>query len=183
MDDRTRVVPPTTAPAAPMTRPPGASAKAIARRRRFPTVYYLRRYARWRIPRFGFDATDGGAGTDGGIARNAAALDAIELMPRYGIDDGSCHMETELFGRRYSAPFGVAPMGMPGIVWPGAEKYLAQAAQRARVPYTAGTVASSTVEELAALALRAAEPAAAGVLPESLSRCSLFKSARSSAAT
>jgi len=43
-------------------------------------------------------------------------------------------------------------MGMPGIVWPGAEKYLAAAAQRARVPYTAGTVASSTVEELAALA-------------------------------
>ena len=51
MDDRTRVVPPTTAPATPMTRPAGTSAKAISRRRRFPTVYYLRRTARWRIPR------------------------------------------------------------------------------------------------------------------------------------
>ena len=135
-----------------MTRPAGVRAIAIARRRRFPTVYYLRQHARRRIPKFGFDATDGGAGTDGGIARNAAALDAIELMPRYGVDDGSCHMEVELFGRRYAAPFGVAPMGMPGIVWPGAEKYLAKAAQRARIPYTAGTVASSTVEELAELA-------------------------------
>jgi L-lactate dehydrogenase (cytochrome) len=61
-------------------------------------------------------------------------------------------METVLFGKSYSAPFGIAPMGLPGIVWPGAEKYMAAAAKKARVPYTAGTVASSTVEELAAIA-------------------------------
>ncbi|PWT92923.1 MAG: alpha-hydroxy-acid oxidizing enzyme [Proteobacteria bacterium] len=127
-------------------------ARAVKRRSRFPTIYYLRQHAQRRIPKFGFDATDGGAGADGGIARNAAALDAIELMPRYGVDDGSCHMEIELFGRRYAAPFGIAPMGMPGVVWPGAEKYLAKAARRARIPYTAGTVASSTIEELAELA-------------------------------
>src|SRR5262245_62591494 len=102
MDDRTRVPPPIAPLAAPMTRPAGASAQAVARRRRFPTLYYLRQHARRRIPKFGFDATDGGAGTDGGIARNAAALDAIELLPRYGVDDGSCHMEVELFGRRYN---------------------------------------------------------------------------------
>ncbi|MGB7831166.1 MAG: alpha-hydroxy-acid oxidizing protein, partial [Xanthobacteraceae bacterium] len=152
MDDKTRVIPQGAPSTAPMTRPAGANAQTLERRRRFPTVYYLRQHARRRIPKFGFDATDGGAGTDGGIARNAAALDAIELMPRYGVDDGSCHMDVELFGRRYAAPFGVAPMGMPGIVWPGAEKCLAKAAQRARIPYTAGTVASSTVEELAELA-------------------------------
>ena len=39
-------------------------------------------------------------------------------------------MDVELFGRSYAAPFGVAPMGMPGIVWPGAENCLAKAAQR-----------------------------------------------------
>src|SRR5262245_66376456 len=152
MDDRTRVPPPIAPLAAPMTRPAGASAKAVARRRRFPTLYYLRQHARRRIPKFGFDATDGGAGTDGGIARNAAALDAIELMPRYGVDDGACNMEVELFGRRYAAPFGVAPMGMPGVVWPGAEKYRAMAAQRARAPSTAETVGRSTVQALDALA-------------------------------
>jgi (S)-mandelate dehydrogenase len=152
MDDTTRVPPAPAASTAPMARPASANARGFERRRRFPTVFYLRQHAQRRIPKFGFDATDGGAGTDGGIARNAAALDAIELMPRYGVEDGSCHMEVELFGRRYAAPFGVAPIGMPGVVWPGAEKYLAKAAQRARIPYTAGTVASSTVEELAELA-------------------------------
>lgn len=150
MDDRTKIAP--ALHALPMAAPPPGMKRQADLHRRFPTVHYLREHARTRIPKFGFDATDGGAGRDGGIARNAAALDAIELMPRYGIDNGTCDMETELFGKRYAAPFGIAPMGMPGIVWPGAEKYLAMAAKRARVPYTAGTVASSTVEELAKLA-------------------------------
>jgi L-lactate dehydrogenase (cytochrome) len=112
----------------------------------------MREHARTRIPKFGFDATDGGAGKDGGIARNAASFDAIELMPRYGIDKGTLDMETVLFGKSYSAPFGISPVGLPGIVWPGAEKYMAAAAKKARVPYTAGTVASFSVEELAPIA-------------------------------
>ena len=74
MDDKTRVIPQGAPSTAPMTRPAGANAQTLERRRRFPTVYYLRQHARRRIPKFGFDATDGGAGTDGGIARNAAAL-------------------------------------------------------------------------------------------------------------
>jgi len=150
MDDRTKVVPPPVA--LPMAPPGPGMARQAELRRRFPTVFYLREHAQKRIPKFGFDATDGGAGRDGGVARNASALDAIELMPRYGIDNGTCDMETELFGKKYSAPIGIAPMGLPGIVWPGAEKYLAKAAKKARIPYTAGTVASSTVEELAELA-------------------------------
>jgi L-lactate dehydrogenase (cytochrome) len=150
MDDRTKITPPpVTLPMAPAA--PGAKRQAELRRR-FPTIFYLREHARKRIPKFGFDATDGGAGRDGGVARNAAAFDSIELMPRYGIDKGTCDMETVLFGKSYAAPIGIAPMGLPGIVWPGAEKYLAAAAKRARIPYTAGTVASSTVEELAAIA-------------------------------
>ena len=52
-----------------------------------------------------------------------------------------------LFGRRYAAPIGVAPMGGPAIVWPGADEYLAQAAQRARVPYVLGTVGGMTIEQ------------------------------------
>ena len=150
MDDRTKVVPPVNA--LPMSKPTPGTARQVKLRRQFPTLHYMREHARTRIPKFGFDATDGGAGKDGGVARNAAAFDAIELMPRYGIDKGTLDMETVLFGKSYSAPIGIAPMGLPGIVWPGAEKYMAAAAKKARVPYTAGTVASSTVEELAAIA-------------------------------
>ena len=151
MDDRTKVIPPiANVPSGlPNMKPAKGMERQAKLRQMFPTVHYLRAHAEKRIPSFGYEATDGGAGRDLGIERNAAALDAIEMIPRYGIDNGTCDMSVELFGKRYNAPIGVAPIGLPGIVWPGAEVYMARAAKRAGVPYCAGTVASFTVEELA----------------------------------
>ena len=117
--------------------------------RRFPTIAYLRQGARRHIPRFAYEYCDGGAGADTGIARNWNALDAVELVPRYGVTTALPPIEVELFGRRYAAPIGIAPMGGPALVWPGADMYLAQAAQRARVPYTLGTVGTATIERIA----------------------------------
>lgn len=118
----------------------------------FPTVAYLREGARRRLPRFAFEYADGGAGADRGIARNWAALDAIELMPRYGRTTQLPGTEIDLFGRRYAAPIGIAPMGGPALVWPGADAYLAAAAQRARVPYVLGVAGGITVERAAEIA-------------------------------
>lgn len=123
-----------------------------ALRRRFPTIGHLRRHARRRIPRFAFEYSDGGAGADKGIARNWAALDAVELVPRYGVMPSLPPCEVELFGRRYAAPIGIAPMGGPALVWPGADRFMAQAAQKARVPYVLGTVGGLPIEEAAKLA-------------------------------
>jgi L-lactate dehydrogenase (cytochrome) len=120
--------------------------------RRFPTVTYLRDHARRRAPHFAFEYMDGGAGRDQGIARNWAALDAVEIVPRYGVVTTPPPIETELFGRRYAAPFGIAPMGGPSIVLPGADLLLAKAAQRARVPYVLGLVGGATIEQAAELA-------------------------------
>src|SRR5262249_44405942 len=120
--------------------------------RRFPTVAYLRRHARRHVPSFAFEYMDGGAGADDGIARNWRALDAVELVPRYGVTTALPPVGIELFGRHYSAPIGVAPMGGPSIVWPGADQYLAAPAQPARVPYTLGLVGGMTVERAAEIA-------------------------------
>jgi (S)-mandelate dehydrogenase len=120
--------------------------------RRFPTIPYLRAHARRHAPRFAFEYMDGGAGADAGIAQNWAALDAVELVPRYGVMPTLPPIDVELFGRHYSAPFGVAPMGGPSIVWPGADVLLAKAAQRARVPYTLGLVGGATIEQIAKVA-------------------------------
>jgi L-lactate dehydrogenase (cytochrome) len=43
-------------------------------------------------------------------------------------------------------------MGSPIVVWPGADKLLARAAQRARVPYTLGVAGGATIEEIAEIA-------------------------------
>src|SRR5215468_7972277 len=131
---------------------PADNPRFVKLHRRFPTVAYLRRHARRHVPRFAFEYMDGGAGTDGGIARNWSALDAVELVPRYGITSGLPPVEVELFGRRYAAPIGIAPMGGPSIAWPGADEYLARAAQAANVPYALSTVGGITIERAAELA-------------------------------
>jgi (S)-mandelate dehydrogenase len=127
-------------------------ARYLALHRRFPSVFHLRAHARRHVPNFAFEYMDGGAGADTGIAHNWAALDAVELMPRYGVTSGLPPTDVTLFGRHYAAPLGVAPMGGPAIAWPGADKYLATAAQRVRVPYVLSTVGGITIEEAAEMA-------------------------------
>jgi L-lactate dehydrogenase (cytochrome) len=124
----------------------------LKHQRRFPTIYDLRRGAERRLPHFAFEYGDGGAGDDTGIRHNWAALDSVELIPRYGIMPKLPPVGVELFGRHYAAPVGVAPMGSPIVVWPGADKLLARAAQRARVPYTLGVAGGATIEEIAEIA-------------------------------
>jgi (S)-mandelate dehydrogenase len=146
MDDRTAATASTIASTEPDQK------RATALHRRFPTIAHLRRYARRHVPHFVYEYMDGGAGADIGIAHNWAALDAVELVPRYGVMPALPPVEVELFGRRYAAPIGIAPMGGPALVWPGADAAMARAAQRARVPYALGTVGGMTIEEAGALA-------------------------------
>ena len=120
--------------------------------RRFPTTAWLRKEAPRNVPSFAYEYSDTGAGNDGGIADNWAALDAVKIVPRYGVMPSLPPTEVELFGTRYAAPIGIAPMGGPSIVWPGADLLMAKAAQRARVPYTLGVAGGASIEEVAAVA-------------------------------
>lgn len=130
----------------------GSGTSAAARlKQRMPTLDYLERAARRRIPRFAWDFLEGGTGADVGITENRAALDAVKLVPRYGAP-GPVDCGVDLFGTRYSAPIGISPVGVDGLVWPGATKLLAKAAAKARIPYVVGTLASASIEEVAALA-------------------------------
>ncbi len=120
--------------------------------RYFPTAFDLRNRARRRMPNFAFEYGDGGAGSDGGIQRNWRALDAVELVPRYGKVVAPPSAQTKILGRSYSAPIGISPVGGPGTCFPGAERYLAAAAQARRVPYTLGVLSGITVEQAAQIA-------------------------------
>src|SRR5262249_25538164 len=131
---------------------PADNPRFLKLHRRFPTIFYLRQHARRHVPNFAFEYMDGGAGAGGGIPRHLSALDPGELLPRAWVTPLLPAVDIELFGRRYSAPIGVAPMGGPSIVWPGADQHLAAAAQHARVPYVLGLVGGMTVERAAEIA-------------------------------
>src|SRR5262249_20911566 len=79
------------------------------------------------------------------------AFQAVELLPHYCIE-GKATTDTEIFGHRYAAPIGVAPMGSAGLMWPGAEKLFAAEAQRARIPYILATAGNASIGEIAAIA-------------------------------
>ena len=97
MDDRTAFVRPRASEHTQADHP-----RFLKLHRRFPSIAYLRRHARRRLPSFAFEYLDGGAGADGGIARNWRALDAVELVPRYGVTTSLPPVDIELFGKRYA---------------------------------------------------------------------------------
>lgn len=109
----------------------------------------LREIARRRLPRFAFDFIDGGAESETGLARNRRALDEVLLAPRYLADLTTIDTETELFGKTYAVPFGIAPMGFINMAWPGTDLMLARLAARKRIPHLVSTAASTPLEALA----------------------------------
>ncbi len=119
---------------------------------RYPSVAYLEERARRRIPHFAWEYLASGTGTDACVRRNRAALDEVTLTPRFMQGTFEPEITTTLFGVEYAAPFGVAPVGLTGLMWPHAERILARAAARQRIPYTLSTVATEAPETIGPLA-------------------------------
>jgi len=115
----------------------------------FPSVADLRQKAKSRIPKFAFDYLEGGCNEGLNLSRNENDFDNIYLKPNYLRVGGDIDMSVELFGRRYSAPFGVSPIGLQGLMWPNAPEILAKAAAKADIPYTLSTVSTSSIERIA----------------------------------
>jgi len=119
---------------------------------KYPSIEDLKSRAFKRVPHIGWEYLDMGTGDDKGVYRNRDELDNITLLPRIMKGEFDPNTETELFGDTYLAPFGVAPIGLGGIMWPGAERILATTAYKYQIPYTLSTVASQTPEEIGPIA-------------------------------
>lgn len=118
----------------------------------YPSVSYLEAAAKRRIPGFALDYVVNGLGGGVSVRKNRESLDRVELMPRYLSEADRPNLRCRLLGREYNAPFGVAPMGLSGLVWPHAEPILAQAAKAHNLPYTLSTVATVSLEDIYAVA-------------------------------
>jgi L-lactate dehydrogenase (cytochrome) len=117
----------------------------------YPSIDDLRNEARRRIPRFAFEYLDGGCNEDVNLNKNTADLRAVELKPRYLTKHPGSDMKTELFGHVYDAPFGIAPVGLQGLMWPGAPEILARAAFEHNIPFILSTVSTSSIETISEL--------------------------------
>lgn len=116
---------------------------------RYPSLHDLRLRARTRLPRFVWDYLDSGTGVEAARARNRRALDALGFAPSILHGEFEPDLNRPLFDLPYQLPFGIAPVGMSGLIWPDAERHLARAAAQAGIPYTLSTVASQSPEDLA----------------------------------
>ena len=114
----------------------------------YPAISDLRDRARARIPRFVWEYRDSATGTEATKLRNRTALDRVGMMPSVLHGEFQPDLTTEFLGVKRPLPFGIAPVGMSGLMWPDAEGHLARAAARAELAYTLSTVASQSPEDL-----------------------------------
>ena len=115
---------------------------------RYPDISFLREKARKRLPKFAFEYLDHGCNSDINLSRNTADIRAILLKPQYLTDFDQSDLKTELFGHTYDAPFGISPIGLQGLMWPGATEILAQAAATNNIPFILSTVATASLEKV-----------------------------------
>ena len=108
--------------------------------------------ARRRMPRMIFDFVDGAAGLERAKRLNREALDQIRLQPRVLITVDNRNLKKSFLGRVWELPFGIAPMGMCNLAWPGTDKILATAAVQYNIPLCLSTMASSSIEDIHRLA-------------------------------
>ncbi len=115
----------------------------------YPALSDLRARAQKRIPKFVWEYLDSATGSEATKHRNRASLDRVGLMPSILHGEFTPDLTTSLFGANLPLPFGIAPIGMSGLIWPDAEGHLARAAARANIPYSLSTVATQSPEDVA----------------------------------
>ncbi|MEM1388765.1 MAG: alpha-hydroxy acid oxidase [Pseudomonadota bacterium] len=113
---------------------------------RFPAISDLRERARARLPRFVWDYLDSATGNEAAATRNEVALDAVLFRPDILFAKPDFDLSTRFLGRDYAMPVGIAPVGMSGLIWPGAEVALARLAAKRKIAYTLSTVATQRPE-------------------------------------
>ncbi|TGV20440.1 alpha-hydroxy-acid oxidizing protein [Pseudoalteromonas sp. MEBiC 03607] len=116
---------------------------------KYPDISDLKKKAKQRIPRFAFDYLEGGCMEERSVQRNRDEINAVQLRSTLLKPFSGSDQSVELFGHTYSAPFGIAPVGLQGLMWPKAPEILAKAAAEKNIPYVLSTVSSSSLERIA----------------------------------
>ena len=118
---------------------------------RYPSIYDLKKRASDRTPAFAFEYLDGGCNEDVSLHRNTKEIRDVQLEPRYLRNYGESNPKTRLFGQSYDAPFGIAPVGLQGLMWPNSPEILAKASLKHNIPFILSTVTTMDIERASEL--------------------------------
>jgi len=108
-----------------------------------------RALAKARLPHFLFEYLDGGSYDELTLRRNVEDLQNVVLKQRVLRDVSEIDLSTEMFGRRWAMPVGLAPVGLSGMYARRGETQAGKAAAAANIPLTLSTVSVCTIEEVA----------------------------------
>lgn len=97
-----------------------------------------------------FHYLDGGADDEWTLRRNTEAFDDYQLLPNYLRDVSRVDLSTQALGTRLKLPFFLAPTGMSRLFHRDKELGVARAAEACGALYSLSTMASTTLEEVAA---------------------------------
>lgn len=103
-------------------------------------------------PLFGYIA--GASETNASLQMNADAFNEIAFLPRILKNTSSRSTQTTLFGETWSAPFGIAPMGISALMAYRGDLLLAKGAQDAGIPMIMSGSSLIRLEEIVEAAPR-----------------------------
>jgi len=125
--------------------------------------------ARRHLPRPIFGYVSGAAETNASLRDNQSAFEEFGFIPRVLVDVSKRTQRVELLNRIYSAPFGIAPMGISALSAYRGDLVLARAAEQANIPMVMSGSSLLRLEEVAKAAPTAwfrAKPSASAPSPQ-----------------
>jgi L-lactate dehydrogenase (cytochrome) len=116
--------------------------------RRYLSLDDFEATARRRLPKFLYGYIAGAAETDAALRDNRRAFDEYGFVPRVLNDVSGREQTTKLFGRTYSSPFGIPPMGSAALCAYRGDIVLTRAAAAMNVPMILSASSLITLEDV-----------------------------------
>ena len=118
--------------------------------KRCVTIEDLQHAAWRRWPKSVRGYVEGGADGEVSLARNRAAYESVGLLPSPLRDVTDVDLRTSILGGDSALPFALAPTGYTRMMHTAGEGAVARAARDAGIPYTMSTMATTSLENVAA---------------------------------
>jgi len=112
------------------------------------TVDSMRLQCKRSIPRIAFEYLESGTEQESLLESNRTQFDSIRFIPKFCLGIKEINLRTTFLGQEFSAPIGISPVGLTGLIWPNAEGHLLKTADRNGIPFCLSTVSTTSPEEL-----------------------------------